>query len=564
MSKFRDIAIIGKIAIPVVILAMVAISIVLSSTLAVGHLSNMATTLVDRNAARVKLALEAESSFNSAAVSEKNVILSANDAKAANSAIAQYDRATAASLDAISHLAAITDDAAETANIDIFRKAVQDRKNASAHVFELALAGKQDEAFAFSRSVAAEYRRIAMEAVGKLNSTNGDKMEAARLEALAMAARARFLLVGGGILGFMLGFGLIAWIALFHVSRPLRRMTAEMNRLAAGELAIQIEGNERGDEIGDLARSLSVFHDNAVTARRLETEKRQAQLKKEQRQQQVEQHIGEFDTQLRAALDNLTRSSSQLHNAAESMSATATQTSRQAMEVAATSDIASANVQTVAASTEELHSSIDEISRQVGQSASIAGKAVVEADRTSEMILGLAATAQKIGDVVSLIQNIAAQTNLLALNATIEAARAGDAGKGFAVVAAEVKMLANQTARATEEISAQVSAIQSETGHAVEAIKSIGGTIRTMSEYSAAISAAVEQQGAATRDISQNVQAVARGTAEVSSNVAGVNQAADVTGAAASQVLSAADDLGRQSNSLRRDVSVFFEKIRSE
>jgi len=210
-----------------------------------------------------------------------------------------------------------------------------------------------------------------------------------------------------------------------------------------------------------------------------------------------------------------------------------------------------------------LNASVTEISRQVSQSADIASRAVGEADSTNDTIVGLAHMAQRIGEVVNLIQDIASQTNLLALNATIEAARAGEAGKGFAVVANEVKALANQTARATEDISAQVNSIQGGTNAAVEAIKTIGGTIRTINEIAAAIAAAVEQQGAATRDISTNIQAVARGTAEVSTNIAGVNHAAGETGSAATQVLAAADELGRQADSLRSDLNGFFEKIRA-
>jgi len=218
---------------------------------------------------------------------------------------------------------------------------------------------------------------------------------------------------------------------------------------------------------------------------------------------------------------------------------------------------------TVAAATEQLHASTNEISRQVTQSAEFASTAVVEADRTNATIQGLADTAQKIGDVVALIQNIASQTNLLALNATIEAARAGEAGRGFAVVASEVKALANQTAKATEDISAQIAAIQGETGNAVEAIKAIGGTIRKMNEIASAIAAAVEQQGAATRDISNNIQLVAQGTSSVASNIAGVNEAVEETGHAAAEVLTASDELGRQADRLRVNVNGFLDNIRA-
>jgi methyl-accepting chemotaxis protein len=560
---FRNIAIIAKIAVPATIVAVVAIGIVLYASLAVTHLSDTAAALVDGNATRVQLALQAESSFNSAAVSEKNVILSATDEKTAKANIANYDKATTATLDAIGRFETITQAADQRALIEAFRTAVGNRREASAHVFELALAGKVDEAFAYSRDVAAKHRQVAIEAVGKLITMNVEAMRKARDESVVMAERTRAWLVVGAAAGLICAFGILGWISLYQISRPLAHMAGEMTKLATGDLDIRIEGTDRADEVGGLARSLQVFRENAITARRLEAEQRQEQARKETRQRAVEEYIAVFDGQVSEALDTLTAASTEMHATAESMSATAEETSRQATAVATASDQASSNVQTVAAATEELHSSISEISRQVTQSAEIANTAVVEADRTNTTIQGLAETAQKIGEVVSLIQDIASQTNLLALNATIEAARAGDAGKGFAVVASEVKALANQTAKATEDISAQIAAIQGETGHAVDAIKAIGGTIRHMNEIASAIAAAVEEQGAATRDIAHNIQQVARGTTEVSANVAGVNEAADETGSAATQVLTAADDLSRQAVRLRTDVSGFLAQIRS-
>jgi methyl-accepting chemotaxis protein len=560
--RFRNIAIIAKIAVPATIVAVVAIGIVLYASLAVTQLSDNASALVDGNAKRVQLALQAESNFNSAAVSEKNVILSASDEKSARANIELYNKATAATLDALTRFEAITKFEDQRELIETFRTAVGNRQKASEHVFELALAGKAGEAFDYSRGTAAKFRVTAIKAVGDLIALNVDKMQIARDQSVVMAERTRAWLVVGAAAGLICAFGVLGWIALYQISKPLARMTQEMTKLAGGELDIRIEGADRADEIGGLARSLQVFRENAITARRLEEEQREEQTGKAARQQAVERHIAEFDAQVREALDTLTAASTEMHATAESMAATAEETSRQAHAVASSSDEASANVQTVASATEELHSSISEIARQVTQSVEIANTAVVEAEHTNETVQGLAHTAQKIGEVVTLIQSIASQTNLLALNATIEAARAGEAGKGFAVVASEVKALANQTARATEDISAQITAIQGETGHAVDAIKDIGGTIRRMNEIAAAIAAAVEEQGAATRDISNNIQQVARGTAEVSSNIAGVNEAAGETGLAATQVLTAADDLGRQSDKLRTDVNGFFAKIR--
>jgi len=561
--RFRNISIIGKIAVPATIVAVVSIGIVVYASLSVTYLSNTAAALVDGNATRVQLALQAESSFNGAAVSEKNVILSASDEKALKANIEAYNKATAATLNAIGRFEAITPAAEQRALIETFQTAVGNRREASARVFDLAMAGKVDEAFAYSRNVAAKHRQVAIEAVGKLIAMNVEKMKADRDESVATAAQAREWLVIGATVGLICAFGVLGWIALHLISRPLAHMTREMTKLTKGDIEIQIDGLDRTDEVGMLAQSLQVFKQNAITARRLEGEQREQQIQREKRQQNVEEYIAIFDGQVCEALDTLTAASTEMHATAGSMAATAEETTRQATSVATASEQASANVQTVAAATEQLHASISEISRQVTQSAEIAGTAVVEADRTNAMIQGLADTAQKIGEVVALIQNIASQTNLLALNATIEAARAGESGRGFAVVASEVKALASQTAKATEDISTQIAAIQGETGQAVNAIKAIGSTIRQMNEIATTIAAAVEEQGAATRDISYNIQLVAQGTNGVATNVSRVNEAAGETGSAATQVLAAADDLSHQSDLLRGNVNGFLAKIRT-
>src|SRR5882724_6392839 len=262
--RFRNISIIGKIAVPATIVAVVSIGIVVYASLSVTHLSNTAAALVDGNATRVQLALQAESSFNSAAVSEKNVILSAADEKAVKANIEAYNKATAATLNAIDRFGAITPSADQRALIETFQTAVGNRREASAHVFELAIAGKVDEAFAYSRSVAAKYRQGAMEAVGKLIAMNVEKMQAARDEGVATAAQTRTWLVIGATGGLVCAFGVLGWIALYQISRPLARMTREMVKLANGDLDIQIDGIDRTDEVGGLARSLQVFKQNAI------------------------------------------------------------------------------------------------------------------------------------------------------------------------------------------------------------------------------------------------------------------------------------------------------------
>ena len=365
------------------------------------------------------------------------------------------------------------------------------------------------------------------------------------------------------VVGIALAIGLAVVVVRRFVTRPIVGMTGLMGRLAGGDLEIAVTGLGRQDEIGAMAKAVQVFKDNAQTARRLEGEQKAEQVRKEQRQQAVEGFIKRFDDSVTGSLRTLASSSTELQNTARSMTTTAEGASRQATAVATASEEASTNVQTVAAAAEELSSSIQEISRQVTESTRIAGQALDEATRTNEKVQALAEAAQKIGDVVKLIADIAGQTNLLALNATIEAARAGESGKGFAVVASEVKSLATQTARATEEIAAQIKAIQGATGDSVQAISGIGTTIGRINEIATTIASAVEEQGAATQEIARNVQQASAGTAEVSSNIAGVTQAATETGAAATQVLGASSELARQGETLRSEVNQFLVSIRA-
>ncbi len=282
----------------------------------------------------------------------------------------------------------------------------------------------------------------------------------------------------------------------------------------------------------------------------------------ESKRSALKQLADSFEANVKHVVSAVAAAARQLQHNAESMTVTADQTNRQSTAMAAAAAQASANVQTVASATDELNSSITEISRQVAESTRIGILAVDEANRANATINGLAEAAQKIGDVVQLINNIASQTNLLALNATIEAARAGEAGKGFAVVASEVKNLANQTAKATDDIQAQVGQMQSVTGTSVEAIKSITGTIRRMSEISTAVASAVEEQGAATREIARNVNEASHGTQEVSANIADVSKAAQEVGRGARETLSAANTLGTQSEKLAHEVDQFIATVR--
>ena len=346
------------------------------------------------------------------------------------------------------------------------------------------------------------------------------------------------------------------------VTRPLVTMTGVMERLAAGDTGVVVPRAVGGDEVSQMARAVAVFRDSMARTEELSREQRAEQEARRLRTERIEQFIAEFDRAMSSVVDGVASAASQLQSDAQNLSATADQTSCQANAVASAAEQASGNVGTVAAATEELTASVGEISRQVTESNRFAGSAVEEANRTNGTVAGLSEAAQKIGEVVQLINDIASQTNLLALNATIEAARAGEAGKGFAVVASEVKNLANQTAKATEDIQSQVSQMQAVTGTAVEAIRSITGTIRRMSEITATIASAVEQQGAATHEIARNVQQASACTQEVSVHIGDVTKAAGTTGSMAGQTLSAAQDLSRQAERLRTEVDGFVNRVR--
>jgi methyl-accepting chemotaxis protein len=372
------------------------------------------------------------------------------------------------------------------------------------------------------------------------------------------------LALNGGMMLVALAITVFGFILVHRrVSAPIRKLTQAMRSLAERDYAIELAGIERGDEIGEMSRAVSVFRENMITGDRLAEEQATEQGRKERRQLAVDRLIEQFENTVTESLHTLASASGELNATAQSMSSTAEQGSSKAASVASLSGDASSNVQTVAAATEELSASITEISRQVAESAGIAGAAAAEAERTNAEVQALADAAQRIGDVVALITGIAEQTNLLALNATIEAARAGEAGRGFAVVAAEVKNLATQTAKATEEITGQVAAIQGATRSSVGAIQSIGTTIQRVNEIAAAIAAAVEEQGAATREIARNVQQASQGTNEVSRHISGVSQAAGATGAAAGEVLDSAKMLARLSDDLKRDVDRFVGDLRA-
>lgn len=381
-----------------------------------------------------------------------------------------------------------------------------------------------------------------------------DEMAGARTNMIAM------VLLTLGIAAAVVALG-----ALFtrRVVLPLGELTGIIGRMAANDLEVAIPGANRTDEVGDIARGLAVFREGALERGRLEAAAKLESQAREQRVARVEQLIAQFEKQVATVLSSVGHAAQDLDVTAHTMSGIASDTSQQLSVSAAASEQTSANVQTVAAAAEELASSSQEIGRQVTESAAIAGTAVGEVSRADNTVRGLADAARRIGDVVGLIQQIAGQTNLLALNATIEAARAGEAGKGFAVVASEVKSLANQTAKATEDISSQITEIQGATNAVVQAMSGVGRTIERVSEIATTIAAAVEEQGVATAEIARNVQQAAQGSQSVSEGLVQVTQGAQKTGEAAGSVLGASGDLSRNAATLRTEIEGFLAGIRA-
>ena len=367
----------------------------------------------------------------------------------------------------------------------------------------------------------------------------------------------------GGIVSVFLA-GLLYWLLNSSVARVIVALTGAMTRLAQGDTGTEIPSHGRRDEIGVMAQAVGVFKDNMVEADQLRSAQEEMKSKAEaEKQTAMGKMADDFEASVKDIVNAVSSSAVRLQNSARDMTRTAEEATDGAATVAAASEQASVNVQTVASASEQLSSSISEIGRQVTESARVCTNAVTDAAQARQSVQEMADMAQKISAVVTLINSIAGQTNLLALNATIEAARAGDAGKGFAVVASEVKSLANQTAKATDDIAAQIRAVQVASTASVEAIQSISATIGVIDEIAASIASAVEEQGAATREIARNVQQAAIGTSEVSSNITGVSQAASGTGAAAGLVLGAAEELSKQSEALSGQVDKFLATIRT-
>ena len=407
-------------------------------------------------------------------------------------------------------------------------------------------------------------RRELQASLSKYTQTQEAALEPLAAQAEQVRRQANTVIIGATVIGLLVGIGIALYVGIVTLSRPISRISTTLKKVAAGELDVEVETKIGNDEVGELWRSTQRLLVELREAEQMREEQSAAAIRTEQEKRVMMRDLADrFDQEVSSVVRTVAAAVTQLEASATSMNSSADETSRRSTVVAAAAEQATSNVQIAASAAEELAASVREISHQVSTAAQIAGEATDQALGTVDVVRGLSASAQRIGQVVNLITDIAAQTNLLALNATIEAARAGEAGRGFAVVAQEVKTLAEQTSKATDEISSQIAAVQGSTNEVVRAIENISSTIRRIDEISASIAASVEQQGAATGEIAQNVNQAARGTLEVSSSITTVSRAATDTGRVSGEIVRSAADLASQADNLRSQVDNFVERVRA-
>ncbi|MGU3536423.1 methyl-accepting chemotaxis protein [Methylobacterium sp. A54F] len=565
MTSFvRNGRVLFKVAVPLLLMTLVTAGLVAYARNALNDLAFRSREIVDVQAARLENILNVRLGVTEATVQSRNIIIELREEQMAGYK-ARYDAAVTLTYASVDRLIGLADTAERRQANQKLREIIEAYYVLADRVVALGLKNEGDAASKLALIEGSAARAKVREAVQTRIDLLTQQFAQAKADAQAQADQATTLLVGATVAGLLAALGLAGTIVVVGITRPLGGLVGVLQRMAQGEVDSEIREAGRGDEIGAVGRAVAGIRTMVARKAAEEAERRQIAdeaAAAERRRTMLELAAG-FETAVGSIVGRVSSSATELQATAQQMTATATATADQSTTVASAAEEAAANVTTVASAAEELGTSVQEIGRQVSGSADLAQRAVGEADQTATLVHELSEAVARVGDVVQLISTIAAQTNLLALNATIEAARAGEAGRGFAVVAAEVKELANQTARATDEIGGQIGRIQGATGQAVGAIGSITARIREINAVATTISAAVEEQGAATQEIVRNVAEASTGTTNVTTNIAGVAQASEETGAAATQVLASASELSRQSEHLSAEVHRFLATVRA-
>ncbi|ACK81601.1 methyl-accepting chemotaxis protein [Methylorubrum extorquens] len=564
MSIFSNAKLLVKIALPFALTLMISAGLIVYARDVMRGLSEQTARIVDVQAVRLDALLHMRGGITEAAVMDRNMLLESDPQNKARFRTRQQAGMTEAREGAERLLTLADTPERRTAN-EAVRRDIETFFATLDRVYDLGLRQQGDEAFRIARDVGIPARLKLNEWMQSRSTLLASELAAAKVKATEDADRGTSMLISFAVVGLLGAMALAGSIVVLSITRPLGSLVGVLQRMARGEIEAEIKEAARGDEIGAVGRAVEGI--KAMVARKAaeeaEVRRRADEAAAAERKRTMVELADGFEAAVGGIVGMVSASATELQATAQQMTATATETASQSTTVAAAAEEAASNVGTVAAAAEELGVSVQEIGRQVQGSSGLAQAAVGEADQTTHLVQALRTTSARIGDMVGLISNIASQTNLLALNATIEAARAGEAGRGFAVVATEVKELASQTARATEEISGQIGEIQGVTDQAVAAIGVITSRIREINNVAAGIAAAVEQQGAATQEIVRNVAQASSGTSEVTRNISGVAQASEETGIAASQVLTSSAELSRQSEHLSAEVQRFLATVRA-